>query len=348
MEFFLLNALLKVFLFLKVCDSGQVEQEAMVLDSPKFYNHEYCSLEEIFHSSPLWLTEVESRTQGSRPRPRTQKKSEAKDSLSEDRLSWGQGQECSRPSTKDTSACALQKKGLHKNFSSDLLKKRFPKNFSTAPQNFNNSKNSAVLKPRTGQFSRTWGFEAKAKDLTFEAKVLKNVSSRPRTSSRTPPLMIKMEVSSVSNIHLLCPCVISELSCCCCSAYLSSCHRTASDANLLDDLYTFHYQDYFVIGGIRTSLGVSDDPMFLWISLNSCPLNLLLVRSHQAEIIIVKRLIQGRNNVTRVRVEPRSFDQGRRKNDAFTHSATLPTRQLFVIFKTFLLSLKILTALHDE
>ena len=31
--------------------------------------------------------------------------------------------------------------------------------------------------------------------------------------------------------------------------------------------------------------------------------NLLLVRSHQAEIIIVKRLIQGRNNVTRVQVE---------------------------------------------
>ena len=82
--------------------------------------------------------------------------------------------------------------------------------------------------------------------------------------------------------------------CCCCSAYLSSCHRTASDAKLLDDPHTFHFQDYFVIGGIRTSLGVSDDPMFLWISSNSCPLNLLLVRSHQAEIIIVKRLIQGR------------------------------------------------------
>ena len=113
--------------------------------------------------------------------------------------------------------------------------------------------------------------------------------------------------------------------CCCCSAYLSSCHRTASDAKLLDDPHTFHCQDYFVIGGIRTCLAVSVDPMFLWISSNSCPLNLLLVRSHQAEIIIVKRLIQGRNNVTSVRVEPRSFDQGRRKNDAFTHSATLPT-----------------------
>ena len=64
-----------------------------------------------------------------------------------------------------------KKKGLHKNFSGDLQKKKkkvftkifqaifmnkcFPKNFSCAPQNFNNSKNSAVLEPRTGQFSRT-------------------------------------------------------------------------------------------------------------------------------------------------------------------------------------------------
>ena len=117
-----------------------------------------------------------------------------------------------------------------------------------------------------------------------------------------------------------------EKSCsCCCSAYLSSCHRTGSDANLLNDPHTIHYQDYFVIEGIRTCLGVSDDPMFLWISSNTYPLNLLLVRSHQAEIIIVKRLIQGRNSVTRVRVEPKSFDQGRHKNNAFTHSATLPT-----------------------
>ena len=40
------------------------------------------------------------------------KKSKAKDSLSEDRHSRGQGQECSRPRprTKDTSASALQKK----------------------------------------------------------------------------------------------------------------------------------------------------------------------------------------------------------------------------------------------
>ena len=59
---------------------------------------------------------------------------------------------------------------------------------------------------------------------------------------------------------------------------------------------------------------------------NSCPLNLLLVQSHQAEIIIVKRLIQGHNNVTRVQVEPRSFDQSHRKNYTITFSAPLPTK----------------------
>ena len=39
----LLNVILKVFLFLKVCDSDQVEPEATVLVFPKFYNHENCS-----------------------------------------------------------------------------------------------------------------------------------------------------------------------------------------------------------------------------------------------------------------------------------------------------------------
>ena len=73
---------------------------------------------------------------------------------------------------------------------------------------------------------------------------------------------------------------------------------------LLTDPRSFYCNNYFVLEVIRTCLGVSSDPMFLWISSNSCPLNLLFVRSQQAEIIIVKRLIQGRNNVTRVRVKP--------------------------------------------
>ena len=68
--------------------------------------------------------------------------------------------------------------------------------------------------------------------------------------------------------------------------------------------------------------------MFAWIPSNSFPMNLLLVRSHQAAIIIVKRFIQGRINVNRVRIEPQLCNHGRRKNNAFTLSATLPTNIL--------------------
>ena len=55
----------------------------------------------------------------------------------------------------------------------------------------------------------------------------------------------------------------------------------------------FRCNDYFVIGGILTCLEASKDPIFFRISSNFCPLNLLLVGNHQAQIIIAKRLIQG-------------------------------------------------------
>ena len=129
-------------------------------DYQKFIHKQ--SYQEIFVQKEIsrLTPEVESRTQGSRPRPRTQKKSEAKakDSLSEDTHSRGQGQECSRPRTKDQGhkrKCSPKKKVFTKIFQAISTKKRFPKNFSSAPQNFNYSKNSAVLEPRTGQFSRT-------------------------------------------------------------------------------------------------------------------------------------------------------------------------------------------------
>ena len=70
---------------------------------------------------------------------------------------------------------------------------------------------------------------------------------------------------------------------------------------------------------VRTCRPVyNSDPMPLW-----CPLNLLLVWSHQAE---VKRFILGRNNVTRVRVDLRSCNQSCRKNDVFTRR---PRSRLF-------------------
>ena len=68
------------------------------------------------------ITEVESRTQGSRPipRPRTQKspRPRPRTSPSEDRPSRGQGLECSRPRTQ--AQVFSKKKGLQKSFLGDL------------------------------------------------------------------------------------------------------------------------------------------------------------------------------------------------------------------------------------
>ena len=129
-----------------------------------------------------------------RPRPRTQKKSEAKAKAKDTKKIRGQGQgqgqpfrgqTLSRPRTGMLEAKAKdqghkrkcspkkkkkvftkifqaiskkkkkKKKVFTKIFQAISTKKRFLKNFSSAPQNFNNSKNTAVLEPRTGQFSRT-------------------------------------------------------------------------------------------------------------------------------------------------------------------------------------------------
>ena len=103
-----------------------------------------------------WSREHKARGQGQvqghkkNPRPRPRTAFPRTDTLeAKDRNARGQG-----PRTQ-AQVLSKKKKGLHKNFSGNLHKKTFSKNFSSAPQNFNNSKNSAVLEPRTGQFSRT-------------------------------------------------------------------------------------------------------------------------------------------------------------------------------------------------
>ena len=48
-----------------------------------------------------------------------------------------------------------KRKGFHKKFSGDLQKKTYSKNFFRRSTKFYNSKNSVVLEPRRGQFSRT-------------------------------------------------------------------------------------------------------------------------------------------------------------------------------------------------
>ena len=68
----------------------------------------------------------------------------------------GLGEECSRPRTKDTNAGVFLKRKVLKIFFRSISKKNgLEKHFSADLQNFNHSKNSAVLAPRTGQFSRT-------------------------------------------------------------------------------------------------------------------------------------------------------------------------------------------------
>ena len=93
------------------------------------------------------------------------------------------------------------------------------------------------------------------------------------------------------------------------SLFLSSCHEKAAEA-----LY---------IG--RNPDSLSSFPCFRVFRLTlTSDFDLLLATFHQAEIIVVEHLIQGRNNEAWVGVEPLTFDHGRRKNDAPDHSATLP------------------------
>ena len=67
----------------------------------------------------------------------------------------GQGQECSRPRTKNTNASIFLRRNVFKKiFPSNSKKNGLEKHFSADLQNFNRSKNSAVLEPKTEQFSR--------------------------------------------------------------------------------------------------------------------------------------------------------------------------------------------------
>ena len=78
----------------------------------------------LFRSSIFNKVITKGGVEDKRLEAKDTKKSEAKakDSLSENRTSRGQGQECSRPrpKTKDIATSVLQKKGLQKSFSGNL------------------------------------------------------------------------------------------------------------------------------------------------------------------------------------------------------------------------------------
>ena len=116
-----------------------------ILSKPKYHHHIYLQ---------RWSRGHKARGQGHKknPRPRPRTAFPRTDTLeAKDRNARGQGQ---GPRTQ-AQVLSKKKKVFTKIFQALSTKKPFPKNFSSAPQNFNNSKNTAVLEPRTGQFSRT-------------------------------------------------------------------------------------------------------------------------------------------------------------------------------------------------
>ena len=117
-----------------------------------------------------WSRGHKARGQGQghkkNPRPRPRTAFPRTDTLeAKNRNARGQGQ---GPRTQ-AQVLSKKKKVVTKIFQAISTKKRFPKNFSSTPQNFNNSK--IVL-------------SSSRKRVNFRGLE----SSRPRTSSRTPPL----------------------------------------------------------------------------------------------------------------------------------------------------------------
>ena len=145
----------------------------------------------------LFEIEVESRTQGSRPRPSVQKKKKIRG-----QGYWQpfRGQTLSRLRTGVLVAKAKdhghnaevifrkvqafsRKKNVFKIFSLAFWRSWRRNNIDHDLWSiFNESKNITVLEPRTGYFRGLAGFEAKANDLNFEAKT-KDFKLCPRDST---------------------------------------------------------------------------------------------------------------------------------------------------------------------
>ena len=132
----------------------------------------------IQHSKFDKGAEVVLRTQGSRPRPRTEKNPRPRPRTTLPKTDFLQAKDRNVPGQEQGQKRKCSPKKVFKKVfqaNSKKNKKRLHKNFSGAPQNFNSSKNSAVLEPRTGQYFR--GLEAlRPRPRTWP--------SRPRTSRR--------------------------------------------------------------------------------------------------------------------------------------------------------------------
>ena len=138
---------------------------------------------------------MESRTQGQgqghkknlRPRPRPRTALPRTDPLEAKAKDQGHKRKCSpKKRCSEKNFRRSQKKKVFRKFFQEICRKnRFPNNFSGAPQTFNNSKNSAVLEDRA--IFEGLGLRGQGQGLQI---VSSRTSSKPRTSSRTPPLLL--------------------------------------------------------------------------------------------------------------------------------------------------------------
>ena len=148
----------------------------------------------------FYLAEVESRTQGSRSRPRTQTKSEAKPRTALPRTDPSR----SRPKTKDTCASVLQKKGLQNFFqaisktkrSSKIFFRRSPKNLRKFPTRFLTFSNKilTIQKIVLSMAEIRAIFEdlrLKGQQVDLRGQGLQNVSSRTSSKPSTSKCVLE-------------------------------------------------------------------------------------------------------------------------------------------------------------
>ena len=98
-----------------------------------------------------------------------------------------------------------KKKTYSKIFFRRSPKKRSSKKFSGDLQNFNDSKYCAVLEPRTYTVAIFEDLKLRGQglDIRGQDQGLQNVSSRPRTSSRTPPLVTVIHLLFLEHVNII-------------------------------------------------------------------------------------------------------------------------------------------------
>ena len=152
-------------------------------------------------------TRLEAKDTKKNPRPRTAFPStdplEAKDRNARGQGPRTQAQVFSkkkRSSQNFSGDLKNKKKGLHENFSGDLQKKTPSKEFFKRPTKFQQFKKKCCSRAEEDLRPRGQGLDLRGQGLQ---NVSSRTSSRPRTSLRTPPLVLSLGTEFLFEVTLL-------------------------------------------------------------------------------------------------------------------------------------------------